>query len=115
MWLVIILKVTKNPGLHPLSIEDTFLEKTQGGSNWPPPSRLRVNRPKNNYETVGNIKVVFIDSYKQLEVQIKSNKVKLSCLYFVNMASGCTHEDAAFVFRQNFYFIVQKKWFRRRN
>ena len=30
MWLVTILKVTKNPGFT-LSLEDTFLEKPQGG------------------------------------------------------------------------------------
>ena len=31
-----------------------------------------VNRPRNGYETVGNIKVVSVDSFKQLEV---ANKV----------------------------------------
>ena len=35
MWLMIILKVTKKQGLT-LSIEDTLLEKPQGGSNWSP-------------------------------------------------------------------------------
>ena len=40
MCLMIILKVTK-PGFHPL--EDTFSEKPQGESNWPPAlSRFRV-------------------------------------------------------------------------
>ena len=40
---MIILKVTKNQGFT-LSVEDTFFEKPQGGSNWPPPpSRFRVN------------------------------------------------------------------------
>ena len=37
MWLMIILKVTKNQGFT-LSLEDAFFEKTQGGSNWYPPS-----------------------------------------------------------------------------
>ena len=44
MWLVIILKVTKNQGFT-LSLEDTFFEKPQvGGPNWPlSPSRFMVN------------------------------------------------------------------------
>ena len=33
MWLMIILKVGKNHGFT-LSLEDTFLEKPQEGSNW---------------------------------------------------------------------------------
>ena len=41
MWLIIILKFTKIQGFT-LSLEHTFLEKLQGGSNWPP-SLLRVN------------------------------------------------------------------------
>ena len=35
-------------------------------------SDVIVNRPRNGYETVGNIKVVSIDTLKQLEV---ANKV----------------------------------------
>ena len=35
-------------------------------------SKTIVNRLRNGYETVGNIKVVSIDSFKQLEV---ANKV----------------------------------------
>ena len=43
MWIIIILKVTKNQGFT-LSLEDTFFGKPQGGSNWPPfLSRFRVN------------------------------------------------------------------------
>ena len=38
---MIMLKVTKNQGFS-LSLEDTFFEKPQGGSNWPRPSRSRV-------------------------------------------------------------------------
>ena len=34
-----------------------------------------VNRPRNGYETVTNIKVVSVDSFKQLEV---ANKVTMS-------------------------------------
>ena len=34
MWLMIILKFTKKHGFM-LSIENTFLEKPQGESNWP--------------------------------------------------------------------------------
>ena len=37
--LMIILKVTKNMGFT-LYLEDTFFEKPQGGSNWPPPPPL---------------------------------------------------------------------------
>ena len=48
MFLMIILKVTKNQGFV-LSLEDTFFEKPQGagGSNWPHPipSRFRVESP----------------------------------------------------------------------
>ena len=43
MWLMIILKVTKNQGFT-LSLESAFLEKPQGkgeGSSWPP-SLLKV-------------------------------------------------------------------------
>ena len=37
MWLMIILKITKNEGfIH--SLEDKFLENPQSGSNWPPPN-----------------------------------------------------------------------------
>ena len=36
MWLMTILKVPKNQGFT-LSLEDTFLEKPQGGSNSPSP------------------------------------------------------------------------------
>ena len=35
-WLMIILKATKNQGFT-LSLEDTFLEKSQGGVKLPPP------------------------------------------------------------------------------
>ena len=35
IWLMIILKFTKNQSFT-LSLEDTFLEKPQGGSSWPP-------------------------------------------------------------------------------
>ena len=35
MCLKIILKVTKNQGFT-FYLEDTFSEKLQGGSNWPP-------------------------------------------------------------------------------
>ena len=45
IWLMIIIKVTKNEGFT-LSLEDTVFEKPQGGSNWPPPptpSRFRAN------------------------------------------------------------------------
>ena len=47
MWLMIILKITKNQGFT-LSLEDTILEKPQGRSNWPPsllfpPNLFRVN------------------------------------------------------------------------
>ena len=38
---MIMLKVTKNQGFS-LSLEDTFFEKPQGGSNWPRPNRSRV-------------------------------------------------------------------------
>ena len=41
MWLMIILKVTKKQGFT-FSLKDTFLEKLQRKSNWPP-SLLRVN------------------------------------------------------------------------
>ena len=42
MWLLILLKVTKNQAFT-LSLEDKFFEKPQGGSsNWPSPSRFRV-------------------------------------------------------------------------
>ena len=34
-----------------------------------------VNRPRNGHETVGNIKVVSTDSFKQLEVAIKVDYV----------------------------------------
>ena len=34
VWLMIILKVTKNEGLT-LPLEDTVLEKPRRGSNWP--------------------------------------------------------------------------------
>ena len=37
MWLMTILKVTKNQGFT-LSLEDTFLEKPQGGGGWNWPS-----------------------------------------------------------------------------
>ena len=41
---MIILKVTKNQGFN-LSLEDTFLEKPQGGGGQiNPQSRFRVNR-----------------------------------------------------------------------
>ena len=45
MCLKIILKVTKNQGFT-LSLEDTFFEKLEGGSQFePPPIRhIRVNR-----------------------------------------------------------------------
>ena len=47
MWLMIILKVTKNQGFT-LSLEDTYFEKPQGrGSDWnpspPSPAVLRLN------------------------------------------------------------------------
>ena len=38
MWLMIILKVTKEQGLT-LSLEDTFFEKPQGGGQIDPPSQ----------------------------------------------------------------------------
>ena len=34
MWIIIILKVTKNEGFT-LSLEDALSERPQGGSNWP--------------------------------------------------------------------------------
>ena len=34
-----------------------------------------VNRPRNGYETVGNIRVVSINSFKQLEVAVKVDYV----------------------------------------
>ena len=40
MWLIIILKITKNQSLT-LSLEDNFFEKPQGVSKWPF-SRFRV-------------------------------------------------------------------------
>ena len=49
-----------------------------------------VNSPRNHYETVRNIKVVSIDSFKQLEVARKVD-------YVTNMSSGCRHEEASFV------------------
>ena len=42
IWLSIILKVTKNQGFT-LSLEETFLEKLQGGDQIEPPTHLRVN------------------------------------------------------------------------
>ena len=43
IWLRVILKVTKKQGFT-LSLEDTFLEKPQGGDQIePPPSHLSVN------------------------------------------------------------------------
>ena len=54
-----------------------------------------INRLKNGCETAANIKVVFIDSFKQLKIARKSRLChKLSCMYHANMASGCTHEGA---------------------
>ena len=41
MWLMIILKVTKNQSFT-FSLEDTVFEKPQGGSNWPPPPAVLV-------------------------------------------------------------------------
>ena len=42
MWLMIILKVTKNQGFT-LSLEDTLFKKPQGGgSNWPHPVVLAL-------------------------------------------------------------------------
>ena len=49
-----------------------------------------VNSPRNHYETVRNIKIVSIDSFKQLEVARKVD-------YVTNMSSGCRHEEASFV------------------
>ena len=46
---------------------------------------------RNGYKTGGNIKVVSIDSLKQLEV---ANKIEY---VIVNIASGCTQEEASFV------------------
>ena len=59
MWLMIILKATKNQSF-PLSLEHTFLDKPQGwGSNWSP-SLLRVNRMKiKNLIRVGNVAKCF--------------------------------------------------------
>ena len=38
LWLIIILKVSKNQGFI-FSLEDTFLKKLpEGGSTWPPPA-----------------------------------------------------------------------------
>ena len=39
MYLMIILKVTKNQGFT-LSLEDTFFEKPQGGGQFDPPAVL---------------------------------------------------------------------------
>ena len=47
MWLMIILKVTKNQGFT-FSLEDTVFEKPQGGSNWPPPLAVLVLKQKND-------------------------------------------------------------------
>ena len=41
MWLMIILKFTKNQGF-PLSLEDKFFEKPQGVGQIDPVSRVRV-------------------------------------------------------------------------
>ena len=42
MWLMIILKVTKNQGFA-FFLENTFLEKPQGASNCTPHTLFRVN------------------------------------------------------------------------
>ena len=42
---MIILKVTKNQGFI-LSLENTFLEKPQRGSNWPSPVFLGLSIPE---------------------------------------------------------------------
>ena len=45
MCLMIILKVKENQGFT-LSLEDTFFEKPQGESNWPPPTVLGLRNRK---------------------------------------------------------------------
>ena len=56
-----------------------------------------VNRPRNGYEIIGNIKVVSIDTFKQLEVANKAERHKRSCIYTANIALSCTHKEASFV------------------
>ena len=51
---------------------------------------------RNGYKTGGNIKVVSIDSLKQLEVANKIDYI------IVNMASACTREEPSFVSLDDF-------------
>ena len=41
MWLMIVLKVTEKQGFT-LFLEDIFLEKPQGGSNWPSLIKVKI-------------------------------------------------------------------------
>ena len=56
-----------------------------------------VTRSRNGHETAGNMKVVCIDNFKQLEIANKFDTSQISCMYFVNMALDCTHEEVSFV------------------
>ena len=67
---MIILKVTKNRGFT-LSLEDTFLKKPQGGSNWPrpPPAALGLNMFAGQI-TIYQISFEIFD-IKQIDTQAK--------------------------------------------
>ena len=56
-----------------------------------------VNRPKNGNETVDNIKVVFIDSFKQLQVanHVDTSQIKLHA--YCKNGFGLHTEEALFV------------------
>ena len=62
--------------------------------NAPVFTHIIAGRRRNGYETVGDIKVAFIDSFKQLEV---TNKVDTSKTKLHVFCKHGTHEKASFV------------------
>ena len=66
-----------------------------------------VNRQSNGYETVGNIKVVSTDNFKQLEVANKVNIASGSTQYFYFIRRSNLEEQITHLFSEVSVFIFK--------
>ena len=80
MWFMIISKVTEKQGFI-LSLEDTFLEKPQGGSNWLSPAFLELK-----YSTLPWQKLFaqrLVNEEYNIHVQYQETKRKCKIIFIV--------------------------------
>ena len=75
MCLMIILKVTKNQGFTP-SLEEIFLEKLEGRSNWHPPAVLGLKHKNVCENVVEDLETRFNTSSYEVKRPLFINKNK---------------------------------------